>query len=163
MDEKFTFFWRGPFSQWWRRSFEVDGVRYNCAEQFMMAAKARLFGDSESEAKIMKAIDPKVHQTLGRKVNNFDQAKWDANARKIVFLGNYAKFTQHEDLKQILLETGDTTLVEASPYDCVWGIGWAEDHPNAKDRTKWRGTNWLGETLTQVREAIKNGEHAVTS
>ena len=64
------------------------------------------------------------------------------------------QFRQNEPLKKKLLETAGQTLVEASPTDKIWGIGLSQDDPRASDRSKWRGTNWLGEILTEVREEI---------
>lgn len=154
MAETFTLFWHGPFSQWHACEFEVDGVKYNCAEQYMMAEKARVFGDDESLAKIMEATSPKVQKALGRKVKNFDPNLWTAACKDIVCRGNYAKFSQNPELLGKLFDTRGTTLVEASPYDKIWGIGLGPDNPDAKDRSKWKGTNWLGEVLTSVREKL---------
>lgn len=151
---KFTFFWSGPFSQWYPVKIMVDGVRYNCAEQYMMAAKASLFNDDETLAAIMKAKTPKEQKALGRQVKNFNPDKWNAAARGIVFDGNMKKFCQNDDLRKLLLDTAGTELVEASPHDTVWGIGLAADHPDAQDKTKWRGKNWLGEVLTSVRDVL---------
>jgi ribA/ribD-fused uncharacterized protein len=67
-----------------------------------------------------------------------------------------AKFTQDKRLKEILLETGNKTLVEASPYDKIWGIGLAADDKRAKSRSTWQGKNWLGEVLTKVRNDINS-------
>ena len=41
-DKKFTFFWKkeSPFSQHHMCNFAIEGVRYNCAEQYMMHQKA---------------------------------------------------------------------------------------------------------------------------
>jgi ribA/ribD-fused uncharacterized protein len=47
-------------------------------------------------------------------------------------------------------------IVEASPTDVIWGIGRAWDDPLAMDRSAWRGTNWLGEVLMNVRSALRN-------
>jgi ribA/ribD-fused uncharacterized protein len=155
MSETFTFFWSGPFSQWHPSPFVIDGVHYNCAEQYMMAEKARLFGDAKRESLIMSNPDPAVQKRLGREVQGFDDAVWKANAFDIVKRGSYAKFTQNEDLKAHLMATGNTTLVEASPEDRIWGIGLKKSDPRAKKRSTWRGTNWLGQVLTEVREQIR--------
>jgi ribA/ribD-fused uncharacterized protein len=154
VDEKFTFFWDGVFSQWYPSEFTINGIRYNCAEQWMMASKARLFGDKDSEKAIMKASHPRDQKALGRKVKNFNQKQWELVARHIVYTGNQAKFGQNLDLKRALLKTEGTTLVEASPLDTVWGIGLDKKDKRAKSRETWRGTNWLGEVLTNLREEI---------
>jgi ribA/ribD-fused uncharacterized protein len=158
MSEQFTFFWRGPFSQWHRSSFTVDDITYCTAEQFMMAAKARLFGDSSTERKILRAVSPKEQKALGRAVTPFDEDKWNSVARDLVYQGNHAKFSQNSDLKELLIATQGTTLVEASPFDQVWGIGLAEDDPRALKIETWNGKNWLGEVLTKVREDIMAGK-----
>jgi ribA/ribD-fused uncharacterized protein len=151
---KYVLFWHGPFSQWHPSEFKVDGITYNCAEQYMMAEKARLFGDSKSRGKIMKSNSPREQKALGRQVSNFDKGKWESVAREIVFKGNMAKFSQNKDLKEKLLATGDKTLVEASPYDKVWGIGLSANDPNATKPGNWKGTNWLGEVLMRVRKEL---------
>ncbi len=160
MSEKFTFFWNGPFSQWYPSKFKIDDVEYNCCEQWMMAEKARFFHDFESEKKIMETDSPKEQKALGRKVKGFDAEEWNKVARDIVFDGNEAKFCADENLQKVLLETRGTCLVEASPYDKVWGIGLAEDDPRALDRSQWQGTNWLGEVLDQVREMFEKLDDA---
>jgi len=158
MSEKFTFFWKGPFSQWYLKApFIVYGSLYNCAEQFMMASKARFFKDYNTLELIMDEKDPKEQKALGRRVKNFVESEWNAVARAIVYRGNIAKFAQNPVIGEKLVATVGTTLVEASPVDHIWGIKLAEDHPDAQDRKKWRGTNWLGETLTKVRDDIMSG------
>lgn len=158
--ERFTFFWGGPFSQWHPCRFTVDGVLYNCAEQYMMAGKARLFGDAETEAKIMAAAHPRDQKGLGRRVRGFDEETWLAEARGIVYRGNRAKFGASGKLRGLLMSTRGTTLVEASPLDTLWGIGVAEADPRAADRSQWEGSNWLGEVLTRLREDLAAEESA---
>lgn len=154
--EKFIYFWGGPFSQWAQSPFTVDGKKYNCAEQYMMAGKARLFKDWATEAKIMAAETPKEQKSLGRTVQPFDETLWDHCAKTIVYTGNYFKFTQNNSFFNQLLDTDGFTLVEASPFDKIWGIGLAESDPRALSRDTWLGTNYLGEILTNLREDLKN-------
>jgi len=156
--EKFTFFWSGPFSNWHPSPFHIDNIWYNSGEQWMMAEKAKLFGDKETLAKIMSAVDPREQKAYGRQVKNFDKAKWSAEAPERVFKGCLAKFEQNEDLKKIILSTVGTTLVEASPEDKIWGIGLRKDDPRAQSRETWLGTNWLGETLMRVRDVLVEKE-----
>ncbi len=158
----FHFFWNGPFSQWYPCTFAVeswvlaDGLRveYNCAEQYMMAEKARLFGDDETLQKIMASSDPREQKRLGRSVKNFDPAKWDAVCMDVVGTGNFAKFHQNQKLWDFIRSTDDKVLVEASPYDAIWGIGYSEqDAPNVP-QSQW-GKNLLGICLMDVRHDLK--------
>jgi ribA/ribD-fused uncharacterized protein len=153
----FVFFWNGWPSQWHPARFTLDGVTYTCAEQFMMAEKARLFGDTETERAILATDSPREHKALGRRVKGFDGERWTAVCLDIVVRANLAKFGQNADLRALLLETGEKTLVEASPLDVIWGIGLAAEDPRATDRSAWRGTNWLGEALMRVRADLSRG------
>jgi|SRR5436190_21243562 len=152
----FTFFFTeaSPFSQWYRCAFTVAGQAFTCAEQYMMHGKALLFGDAATAARILEADHPREHKALGRKVTPFDDAKWRAGREDIVRAGNHAKFTQNPDLLAQLLATRGTTLVEASPYDKIWGIGLAATDPRAKDPAQWRGQNLLGKILTELRDQL---------
>ncbi len=152
--DKYIYFYGSFFSQWAMRDMIIDGEKYNCCEQFMMVKKARLYGDCVNAIKIMDRDNPSVQKSLGRKVKNFDKDKWDNISRKVVYEANYAKFTQNEDLKNILLDTEDKIIVEASPYDCIWGVGLKADDKRILNPNNWRGTNWLGEEIMKVRDKI---------
>ena len=154
------FFWEkteepyGVLSQWFNSEFIIDDVKYSCAEQFMMAEKAKLFYDSEIEKQIMLSESPKDIKSLGRKVKNFDQEIWNKNAYDIVVKGNYEKFKQNEHLLDILKSTESCVLVEASPYDKIWGIGLKSTDSRAKDPNQWKGKNLLGKALMDVRSKL---------
>lgn len=151
---KFTFFLNGPFSQWYRCQFKISGLEFNCAEQFMMYSKAILFRDFVSAKAILEAKTPREQKLLGRKIQNFDEDQWKIFREGIVFTGNYAKFCQNPKLKEQLIGTKGTLLVEASPKDLIWGIGFKADDPRANDPMQWRGQNLLGNVLTRVRCVI---------
>lgn len=150
---KYVFFWGGPFSQWFKVDIVVDGVTYNCAEQYMMAMKASFFGDAPSLSAIMKSNNPRDQKALGRKIVGFDPSKWSERCEFFVYKANIAKFSNPE-LRKIMMETEDRLLVEASPYDKIWGIGLSENDPDIEDETKWKGSNLLGKVLMEVRKDL---------
>jgi hypothetical protein len=148
----FHFFYGGPFSQWFKSEFVVDGVTYLTAEQYMMAGKARVFNDDERLAMILEAKNPWDQKMHGRMVEGFNDAEWNKHRIKIVIDANIAKFGQNEQLKKYMFDTGDKELVEASPVDKIWGIGLDEHDPKRFDRKNWKGKNLLGICLMDVRK-----------
>ncbi|HVK20308.1 MAG TPA: NADAR family protein [Actinokineospora sp.] len=145
-------------SQWWPAEFVVDGTRYPTAEHFMMAGKARLFGDDAIAEKILATDSPREVKDLGRAVSGFDADRWTEHRYPIVVAGTYAKFSQNPALAGYLIGTGDKVIVEASPVDPVWGIGLAADHPDARTPAKWQGLNLLGQALMEVRARLLLGD-----
>lgn len=172
IDNGFIFFWghrpskdgtiiKSCLSQWWPCDFKVGHLNYSSSEQYMMACKARLFRDAATEKKIMDASNPKIIKQLGREVVGFDADIWDKYKYEFVLKGNYCKFSQNPELMEYLLGTINMILVEASPYDNVWGIGMTEDDVAAQDPCSWKGENYLGFALMEVRENILQAyEHA---
>jgi ribA/ribD-fused uncharacterized protein len=142
--------------------FEINGVTYNCCEQFMMAEKARVFDDADAAQAILAAKSPRDQKALGRTIRGFRERTWNAVCRGIVYCGNLAKFSQDAQLRELLLGTGHRTIVEASPKDPIWGIGLSQDDPQVENPSQWQGTNWLGVALMQVRDELRRqvGESA---
>lgn len=163
---KYLYFWGhrprpdgriGPscLSQWWPAPFTVDGVAYATAEHWMMAGKARLFGDADAERAVLAAGHPAEAKKAGRLVRGFDEAIWRRERFRIVVEGSVHKFGAHPELRGFLLNTGERVLVEASPVDRVWGIGLAADDEAAADPERWRGLNLLGFALMEARERLR--------
>lgn len=148
----FTPFIKGVFSQWHHTPFDLDGHSFVTAEQWMMHAKAMLFGDTDHARQIMESPDPAVQKRLGQHVRGFDQATWDLWKIDIVYRGNLAKFTRNAGAARQLRNTGAGMLVEANPRDWVWGTGRAMDDPVGHAPDTWLGQNLLGRILTMVRE-----------
>lgn len=121
----------------------------------MMWYKDQVFTGGKLASQILAAQHPAEAKALGRQVENFDVNIWNGVAKPGVFRGNMAKFTQNPLHMAQLLETHGTILVEASPTDVVWGVGLSEDDPLITDPKNWRGTNWLGEVLMDVRDSIE--------
>jgi len=165
LEAKYLYFWghqpnadgtigKSCFSQWFEASFEIEGQRYLSAEHFMMAEKARLFGDEETRAKVIASRTPAEAKKLGRAVKNFDEGAWEWARFDIVVRANEAKFAQNQSLRDYLLTTGGRVLVEASPVDPVWGIGLAATDVAATNPRKWQGLNLLGFALMEVRSRL---------
>lgn len=109
----------------------------------MMAEKARVFKDEEVLSKILATSTPKYIKALGRMVKNFDAKKWAAVSKDIVVKGNLHKFAQKMDLFRFLYDSGNKILVEASPYDTIWGIGIQESEIGIANPHNWKGLNQL--------------------
>jgi conserved hypothetical protein, ribA/ribD-fused len=154
--ESYYYFWETihPFSQWHKCAFEIDGLQFNSAEQFMMHGKAILFSDFETAEQILKSKNVREQKQLGRQVKGFDNTIWELNAPSIVYKGNKEKFKQSDDFLNLLFSTKGKTIVEASPDDKIWGIGLTEHQEESKSLTTWKGTNWLGIVLTELREEL---------
>lgn len=163
---KFLFFWghtpkggeavgKFVFSQWYPSPFTVEGVVYKTAEHWMMAQKAKLFGDEIIFQKIVNTNKPGEVKALGRKIVNFDDGRWNEHKYAIVCAGNVHKFGQDEALKKYLLGTGDQVIVEASPTDAIWGIGLSQDAVHVEDPTTWPGQNLLGFALMEARDRLR--------
>lgn len=141
-------------SQWWVQPFVVEGITYQSAEHWMMAGKAKLFNDDAILNKIIHTPSPADVKNLGRKVKHFDNQIWKSYRYEIVLEGNIHKFGQHDDLKTYLLGTGNTVLVEASPYDNIWGIGLRAEAENIENPATWKGLNLLGFALMETRDKL---------
>lgn len=163
--EDFVFFWghqdrenklgKACLSQWYMCNFMVGDLFFNCAEQYMMAEKAYMFGDEDVYNQILQEYNQMNIKKLGRKVRNFNDYVWKGNRMSVVIEGNLAKFSQNENLRNFLLSTGDEILVEASPKDTVWGIGLEETSPDAINPRNWKGENLLGFALMEVRDILQ--------
>lgn len=162
---EYVFFWNAApeplptpdqscLSQWYPAGFTIDGIHYPTAEHYMMAEKARTFEDIAALEKILSTVSPAEAKQLGRSVRRFDADHWSSLSVNAVRCGNLAKFSQNPALQHFLQQTTGKILVEASPYDRIWGIGLDETHPAAAQPAKWRGQNLLGFTLMQVRQTL---------
>jgi ribA/ribD-fused uncharacterized protein len=140
--KKYISFTDGPFNQGYLTQFKVMGTIYVSAEQYMMAYKALVFGDTDTFNLIMKETDYAALKALGRQVKGFDKTVWEAECDRIVYEANKAKFTQNIDLYLELLGTHDNVLVYEAD-DAIWG--------NGKDGN---GQNKLGKTLTILRDVL---------
>ena len=162
---RYLFFWghtpgqRGQvdascLSQWYESPFEANGLEYATAEHYMMAEKARLFGDLATLQQILASSNPGQAKALGRSVQGFVEQTWNECCWDVVVRGNLGKFSQNPPLRDFLLATQNRVLVEASPHDRIWGIGLHRDDPRAAEPAQWLGENRLGFALMEVRSHL---------
>jgi ribA/ribD-fused uncharacterized protein len=121
-------------------------------EQFMMYAKAKLFGDEKIALEILQTNSPQAAKVLGRKIKGYVDQVWKEKRRKIVFIGNREKYRQNPPLLSLLLMTVGTILVEASERDTDWGVGLHENDDRVADPEQWLGNNLHGDIQMEVRE-----------
>ena len=120
-----------------------------------MASKARLSGDDTALSAILASDDPREQKRLGRQVRHFDPQLWQSECQNIVFHGNFANFSQNEEMYFSLIQTGDRRLAEASPHDKLWGIGLSACDTRASSPDSWCGRNMLGQVLEHDREILR--------
>lgn len=178
---EFIFFWghrpakngeatKSIFSQWWYNhdqydiengwAFDLsvyqfvdeDGNKFRSCEHYMMYHKAILFKDFEAAKMVLTSSTPNDAKRLGRKVKNFVNEVWNEHRYQIVRDGNILKFEQNPYLLEFLMSTEGKTLVEASPYDEIWGIGMKASDKNCNNPDTWKGLNLLGFVLTDIRD-----------
>jgi hypothetical protein len=147
-NNKYKFFWKGQFSNWYLSDFTVNNIIFNCGEQYMMYAKAIFFNDIDTSRQILRTNIPAEQKALGRKVKNYDDSAWNEVRYDLVKKGLIEKFKQNEALSKYLNQYKNYELVEASPYDRIWGIGYSES--DAMDNIDNWGTNLLGKILTEI-------------
>ena len=144
--ETHILFYGGPLSNF----YWVNDDSSSTSEQKFMLLKATIFDDTEAINKIADASYPSDCKAIGRTIKNFDNEVW-ANHRYDCMMGALTwKYDASQEFRQALREAGDRIIVEASPYDRIWGIGYTEEE--AMDNQDSWGLNLLGQCLMDLKE-----------
>lgn len=134
----------GCFSNFSRHGFELDGYWWCTSEHYFQAQKF-VTTDLGWFNQMRSVKTPKDVARMGRSRQHPLRQDWEEVKDEIMYRGVFCKFTTHQELRQILLDTGKQLIVENAPHDYYWGCG--------KDGS---GKNKLGEILMLVRTEIKN-------
>ena len=145
----------GYLSNWYLSNFKIGSTQFSSMEQYVMYQKAIVFNDTKSAKKILETTDVSKIKALGRQVSNYNDTYWNGVRQIIIYKGLLEKFSQNEDLKKRLLNTGNDILAECAVQDKIWGIGLSMKDVNRWDMEKWRGENLLGFALMLVREELR--------
>lgn len=156
---QYIFFWSekntyGFMSNFYPCTFKENSYTYNCSEQYFMKKKQELFDPTNEQLAnaIMNTSDPKEIKKYGRAVKNYNETIWNTHRFNAMLNANKLKFSSNPNLREQLLETGNKILVEASPYDNIWGIGLDKKDALTLEPDKWPGQNLLGKVLMEVRD-----------
>lgn len=134
----------GCFSNFAPYPITIDGVTWPTSEHFFQAQK---FDDPAIQARIRAAASPMEAATLGRSRDFPLRPDWEQVKDDVMAMALHAKFTQHRELREQLLATGDATLVEHTANDRYWADG-----------GDGRGRNMLGTLLMRLREELRAGD-----
>lgn len=147
-----------PLSNFYPCVLEIDGVRYSCVEHYMMAEKARMFGDATALREIMAEHRPLFMKRAGRRVKPFDAARWSEAAPGIVLRALRAKAAADPAIRALLLATGRAVIVEAAPRDRLWGagLGRAAAELAVREGRPLPGRNMLGVLWMCVRRELQD-------
>ena len=150
------YFWGTEFSNFYICKFNYEGHEFNNSEQAFMWEKARTFQDDNTADLILQTPKPRESKELGKIVKNFQESVWNNVCYEIMKKVNLAKWSQNPNLETKLLSTGNKILVEGSPEDTIWGVGLKYDDPLILNEKNWKGKNYLGRVLMDIREYLKN-------
>lgn len=131
----------GEFSNFARYPIRLKGRIWPTTEHYFQAQK---FAGKPHELTILKAPTPMKAAEMGRSRKVRIDPSWEKKKDQVMLEALRAKFTQHGDLRELLLSTGDAILVEHTENDDYWGDG-----------GDGSGKNRLGKLLMKVREELR--------
>lgn len=153
-EPEFVFFWDGPYSQWAYSPFHYRGHKFETAEHYMMFSKAMFFKDHDNALRILKEPDPSEVKKIGREIPNYVEEEWARVRYDVVTIGTILKFSQNPDFYQTMVDDMGKIIVEASPYDRIWGIGLRETDSGIYNIDNWQGDNLLGYAIMRARARL---------
>jgi N-glycosidase YbiA len=132
----------GCFSNFSPHPVQLKGKTWPTSEHYFQAQK---FVGTADEEEVRQARSPTIAARMGRSRKRPLRKDWEFAKDAIMHEAVLAKFTQHDDLRTILIDTGDAELVEHTENDRYWGDG-----------GDGRGKNMLGKILMRVREELRS-------
>lgn len=145
----------GFLSNWHLSNFVLDGMGFTSAEQYIMYRKCKVFGDDASARRILETDDTAKQQDIAHYAKGYNDLVWNGIRQVAAMRAIYAKFSQNEELRQALLDTQDSYLVECAKSDKIWACGISLYDNRRFDIDNWQGKNILGFALMEVRNMLK--------
>lgn len=131
----------GAFSNFSPHPIRLKDKEWPTTEHYFQAQK---FPGTPHEEEIRTEKSPMIAARKGRDRKRPLRPNWDKVKDDVMREALVAKFTQHPDLRELLLSTGETQLIEHTKKDRYWADG--------GDGT---GRNRLGELLEELRAQLR--------
>jgi len=131
----------GAFCNFAPYPIKLRGKTWPTSEHFFQAQK---FEATKDQEEIRTTKSPMIAARMGRDRKRKLRKEWERVKVGIMREAVEAKFRQHEELRTLLLTTGDAKLVEHTDRDSYWGDG-----------GDGSGENHVGRILMAVREALR--------
>lgn len=168
--DDYVFFYKDWLSNYQKTNFVFPSVycpifTFRTTEQAFMYFKALCFKDYKTAKEIYdNGENPDKCRQLGRKVMFYNDEVWSQIRYQLFYDLNFQKYSQDKKLKEKLLDKkfDGKIFVEASPIDRIWGVGLDENNPLIDDESNWRGKNYLGKIITEIRIKLKTYIHKKT-
>ena len=142
--------------------YNGESYTFGCNEQYFMYRKAIEFKDYIIADKMLQPnLNPFTYKKLGRQVKDYDENHWNSVRYAIMYEGLKLKYSQNPTIAEYLLSTEDKIIVEASPYDGVWGVKLGLTTITGarsnlwKFPKQWKGNNLLGFALMELRDELQ--------
>jgi ribA/ribD-fused uncharacterized protein len=133
----------GCFSNFSPHPIMLKGKTWPTSEHYFQAQK---YAGTPDEEEVRQANSPMIAARMGRSRKRPLRKDWESVKDSIMLEAVLAKFTQHADLREILLGTGDAKIVEHTENDAYWGDG-----------GDGGGRNKLGRILMDLRRELRSG------
>ena len=131
----------GDFSNFAHFEIKIGGKTWATTEHYFQAQKFP--SDPQYQEKIRKANTPMIAAKMGRDRKYPLRKDWESVKDNVMYQALQAKFTQHNNLKALLLSTGDAKLIEHTANDNYWADG-----------GDGKGKNKLGLLLMKLRDEL---------
>lgn len=154
-DDVLVFFSRFCFlSNHHPSTFKLEDNTYQCMEQYLAFKKAEMAQRHDLMQRALRTGDPVEAKSILNMLRHGNSQDWEIAREDITIRGLRAKFEQNKHLAELLMDTRQITLGEASKDPC-WGVGFTLDQPQILDNSNWNASgNLLGRALMRVRSEL---------
>ena len=142
-----------PLSNFHPVFFAIDGVAFNCVEQYYQFQRALFARRRDIADQILLCKDPVKMKNLGDQLKTANSEWYDERAIVVMRHGLLAKFSKPQ-FKSFLLQLDERKIIEANKFDKFWSCGVSSNDPRINDSGSWPGRNTLGKLLMDIRAEI---------